>query len=501
MAKDYSALLSPDPAWPALEETIAASSNGPVVLPATDAKKAVLERLQVSTRSTLGAVAHECGGILVDHGWLRVLGSGSPRLPRAVGAWNEEVGVGMDEALIVADDVIGGVFAINAGALGETLGNVFYFAPDSLEWEDTELGHSDWMGWVLTGDLEQFYADFRWKGWEAEVEALPGDQSIHFWPPAWSDEGKDIDAASRKTVPAAELFAWMFDEAAEAAEDDELQRWGDRRRHLLGGGDRFADAHRVGVQRGEGLGDARTSGRCGQRRSRLRQLGGEDALESRALRADDLLERGQARIDRGARGAVGRRGDVRGHAERQQPGGTDAHALADVVGGAGARALESVAGAGLALSTRHRRGRAHRGDGGRQARGGRAARRRHVGVAWRADGSGNGAAERAGEGAAGQERVLAEIVGGTGEARGEAQGGRDPRETVGHERALVGRPDARCSVGRVGRGVRGSRVAHRSARDRPFARRGSAATDEQREHQTTHADDATAVSCKPIGQD
>ena len=220
MAKDYASLLSSDSAWPELEKEIAASGNGPLVLPAGDERRDVLELLQVSTKSTLGAIAHECGGILVDHGWLRVLGSGHPKLPRSVGGWNEEVGVGLGDALIVADDVVGGVFAINGGALGDAVGNVFYFAPDTLEWEDTELRHSDWMGWVLTGDLAKFYETFRWAGWEKEVEALNGDQSIHFWPPAWSEEGANIAAASRKTVPAAELFAWMFDEAA-GDEDDE----------------------------------------------------------------------------------------------------------------------------------------------------------------------------------------------------------------------------------------------------------------------------------------
>jgi len=36
----------------------------------------------------------------------------------------------------------GGFFAVNGGAFGGKAGNVFYYAPDSGEWEDTQLGYS-----------------------------------------------------------------------------------------------------------------------------------------------------------------------------------------------------------------------------------------------------------------------------------------------------------------------------------------------------------------------
>src|ERR1044071_7443416 len=46
------------------------------VLPRQDATaRACLEALQATTRSPLGAIAHETGGMLIDHGWLRLLGS------------------------------------------------------------------------------------------------------------------------------------------------------------------------------------------------------------------------------------------------------------------------------------------------------------------------------------------------------------------------------------------------------------------------------------------
>mgnify|MGYP006138941707 CR=1 FL=1 len=48
----------------------------------------VLHRLQVTRRSTLGGLAADTGGLLVDHGWLRHLGGGSARLPRAYWSWD-----------------------------------------------------------------------------------------------------------------------------------------------------------------------------------------------------------------------------------------------------------------------------------------------------------------------------------------------------------------------------------------------------------------------------
>ena len=39
----------------------------------------------------------------------------------------------MPSYLLVADDVLGGFFAINGGAFDGKAGNIFYYAPDSGE--------------------------------------------------------------------------------------------------------------------------------------------------------------------------------------------------------------------------------------------------------------------------------------------------------------------------------------------------------------------------------
>lgn len=209
--RTYEELLSSDPAWPLLAADIERAPRVTVLPRDPAAARACLEGLQVTTRSTLGALAHETGGLLVDHGWLRLLGSGHPRFTRTLGGWNATLGVPLAEMVIVADDAIGGVFAINGGALGPARGNVYYYAPERLAWEDMGIGHSQLVSWAIEGDLATFYGEWRWPGWEREADALEPDRMIFLYPPPWTEQGKDVASVHRGTVPAAELYRVQWD--------------------------------------------------------------------------------------------------------------------------------------------------------------------------------------------------------------------------------------------------------------------------------------------------
>lgn len=71
-----------DSAWPGLVERIGDALVPVRVHPALpqDGRR-TLYRLQVTTRSTLGALAFHCGALEVDHGWVKVLGAGAAGLP------------------------------------------------------------------------------------------------------------------------------------------------------------------------------------------------------------------------------------------------------------------------------------------------------------------------------------------------------------------------------------------------------------------------------------
>lgn len=205
-----------EPAWPLVQEWVAKAPSVQV-LPADPAQAGqVLVRAQVSLRSPLGAVVFHTGGILIGDGWLRILGSGHPRLPRSLSSWNDGRAPTRPDGVLglvfVADDVLGGLFAINGGAISGNLGEVFYLAPDTLQWESLGLGYTDFVAWALTPNLDLFYRDQRWAGWRDEILAMNGDQGLVVYPFLWA-EGPPIGERSRKVVPMSELFDVTMDMA------------------------------------------------------------------------------------------------------------------------------------------------------------------------------------------------------------------------------------------------------------------------------------------------
>jgi hypothetical protein len=198
-----------EPAWPLVQSWIAEATNPVEVLPPADDAGESLECVQITTRSPLGAIIYHTGGLLIDHGWLRLLGSGHSRLPRPLPAWNFSCGMAESNTspawLLVADDVLGGFFAMNGGRFSAEGHTIWYFAPDTLEWEDTNLGFTDFLIWCLSGELEQFYTPYRWPEWQAEVASLAGDKAFSIFPPLFL-ESLSIEQRSRRAVPVQELY-------------------------------------------------------------------------------------------------------------------------------------------------------------------------------------------------------------------------------------------------------------------------------------------------------
>ena len=169
---------------------------------------------QVPTHSTMGAMIYETSGLLIDHGWLRALGSGCKKLDRGIHEWNIGKTITQQhkqpDYLLIADDILGGYFSINGGGLGESLGDIYYLAPDCLRWENLEIGYSDFLNWCLNGDLDQFYGSLRWNNWKTDIQELTGNQVFSFYPFLWTLEGKNIDELSKKAISIEENF-WLLD--------------------------------------------------------------------------------------------------------------------------------------------------------------------------------------------------------------------------------------------------------------------------------------------------
>lgn len=193
---------SRDPALPLIEKMLGAATLNYQLLPPSTESGRVLSSLQVTTRSTLGAIAYETGGLLIDHGWLRVLGSGHPQLSRNLVDWNNGRA---DAYLLVADDAAGGFFSINGGGLGDDVGAMYYWAPDTLRWEQLDIGYTDFLGWALSDRLATFYDGLRWDGWRSDLQELRADQCFSFFPFLWTREGS-IDESRRTLIDVGEQF-------------------------------------------------------------------------------------------------------------------------------------------------------------------------------------------------------------------------------------------------------------------------------------------------------
>ncbi|VVO24186.1 hypothetical protein PS834_04470 [Pseudomonas fluorescens] len=193
---------SRDPALPLIEKMLGAATLSYQLLPPSTESGRVLSSLQITTRSTLGAIAYETGGLVIDHGWLRVLGSGHPQLPRNLVDWNN----GRSDAyLLVADDAAGGFFSINGGGLGDDVGAMYYWAPDTLRWEQLDIGYTDFLGWALSDRLATFYDGLRWEAWRSDLQELRADQCFSFFPFLWTREGS-IKESSRTLIDVGEQF-------------------------------------------------------------------------------------------------------------------------------------------------------------------------------------------------------------------------------------------------------------------------------------------------------
>ncbi len=200
-----------DPAWPLVQKWIDSAKNKIEILPVDSAKaKEALYNMQVSTYSTLGAIIYNTGGIMVDNGWIRILGAGSTRLNRNVPEWNKGKTIkeyGDKPAyLLVADDAAGGFFAINYGAFGTDLKNIYYLAPNSLNWEPLNAGYGEFILFCFDSDLNAFYKGLRWSTWAQFIANLDGSKAYSFRPYLWTDKGIDIEKCTRKLVGVEELF-------------------------------------------------------------------------------------------------------------------------------------------------------------------------------------------------------------------------------------------------------------------------------------------------------
>jgi len=204
-----------EPGWPLVKQWIDSAKNKVEILSCDTVKaKVALYKTQVTTRSPMGSIIYSTGGLLIDNGWIRILGSGNKKLDRTLPDWNKgksfkEFGEG-PSFLLVSDDAVGGFFALNGGQFGEDLGKIYYLSPDNLEWAPLDLTYTDFLIFCFNGDLAEFYSNLRWLTWKDDVSILDGNQVYNFFPYLWTKEGKDINKNSRMAIPIEEQYKFSM---------------------------------------------------------------------------------------------------------------------------------------------------------------------------------------------------------------------------------------------------------------------------------------------------
>lgn len=187
-------------------------SKRKIILSKNQAKKGhhELNSLKINSDSVLGSIILNSSGIIVDD-WIRILGSEGTDNSGIL--WYNKI-LEIKNMTMIAHDVIGGIFAI------DNFNEIWYFAPDTLEWENLDINYTQFINWVLEGDIDLFYNTMRWNSWENDCKNVKFDEGILIYPFLWSNE-MEINEASKKVVPIEELF-FINQESANMISDNDI---------------------------------------------------------------------------------------------------------------------------------------------------------------------------------------------------------------------------------------------------------------------------------------
>lgn len=205
---DYSAYT--ESAWENILEWQSQSKNQVRMIPADTTRAAfTLFRGNYELTSTLAAFVYHSGGMMVDNGWLRVLGSGSKDFNRGIFEWNKDKYVwGPDSIayLMIADDVVGGFFALFMTPHTELDDAfVYYQGPNDRHWVSTGLDYDGFLQFCFFGEIKMFYNNYRWDGWKEEIHLINSNQTISCYPQYWREGARDTKL-KRRVIPVQRLW-------------------------------------------------------------------------------------------------------------------------------------------------------------------------------------------------------------------------------------------------------------------------------------------------------
>ena len=197
--------------WSEIKEVLKKGSNKERILEKKDTA-GTAKSMGINPESTLGQVVSNAREIYVNQ-YLRLCGSDNiVTVNRQV----KEFYPG--NKVVVATDAWGGFFVISNGDFEGHQAKIWYYSPDCLAWEETEMNYTGFISWVADGDLHKYYTNWMWEGFEEYIEGkfkgliggVKSNQAILVYPFLWSNEC-DINTAKKNTVPFEEIVAVNYD--------------------------------------------------------------------------------------------------------------------------------------------------------------------------------------------------------------------------------------------------------------------------------------------------
>lgn len=169
------------------------------------------EKLNIPKQTLLYDVVCNNAGIIIDN-WIYLLGQSGKN---SVGIANYNFNASYEDQLsglfVVAYDVIGGLFVIDISRFEPGKNMIWYFAPDTLDWECMNMKYGDFLNWALQGNVEDYFASVRWEAWRDDCSKITTmDKGILFYPFLWAKEC-NLETASKKVVPMEELISINFE--------------------------------------------------------------------------------------------------------------------------------------------------------------------------------------------------------------------------------------------------------------------------------------------------
>ena len=134
------------------------------------------------------------GGIVVDN-WVRLYGCGELNVIDK----NERYNSSNTVDILIGEDVLGGLFGLKEGL-------VYYFAPDTNQWENLNIFYTQFIDWLVNkqDNVNQFYEVYRWNSWKEDCKELKLTEGYHFYPLLQSS--CDINKRDRKVISIDELI-------------------------------------------------------------------------------------------------------------------------------------------------------------------------------------------------------------------------------------------------------------------------------------------------------